>query len=162
MNKLKFFILFLLVGIFINGCSANSSEEIGMEKLIIADVIKKVEISQGSTEEIKKVNLNDTDEISDLMTIIKDIPVKQLGKAEDAEFITPKIVDNDMINVIIYSDEKTWAGNFLIWPDGYIYIVDIDSMLSNQRTISYLSISKYPELYELLDNQIVILEDQAH
>lgn len=150
------------MGIFINGCSANSSEEIGMEKLIIADVIKKVEISQGSTEEIKKVNLNDTDEISDLMTIIKDIPVKQLGKAEDAEFITPKIVDNDMINVIIYSDEKTWAGNFLIWPDGYIYIVDIDSMLSNQRTISYLSISKYPELYELLDNQIVILEDQAH
>lgn len=150
------------MGIFINGCSANSSEEIGMEKLIIADVIKKVEISKGSTEEIKKVNLNDTDEISDLMTIIKDIPVKQLGKAEDAEFITPKIVDNDMINVIIYSDEKTWAGNFLIWPDGYIYIVDIDSMLSNQRTISYLSISKYPELYELLDNQIVILEDQAH
>lgn len=150
------------MGIFINGCSANSSEEIGMEKLIIADVIKKVEISQGSTEEIKKVTLNDTDEISDLMTIIKDIPVKQLGKAEDAEFITPKIVDNDMINVIIYSDEKTWAGNFLIWPDGYIYIVDIDSMLSNQRTISYLSISKYPELYELLDNQIVILEDQAH
>ncbi len=161
MNKLKFFIVFILVGIFINGCSVGNNET-NMGKLIIADEIKKVEMSQGSTGEIKSVTLNDAEEISDLMAIVKDIPVKQLSKAEDTEFIIPRIADNDMVNVIFFSDEQAWAGNFMIWPDGYIYMVDIDSMLSDERTISYLSTSKYPELYELLNNQIVALEDQAH
>jgi hypothetical protein len=41
-----------------------------------------------------------------------------------------------------------------IRPDGYIYAVDVDSMRSNQRTISYLSQLKYPEIYEWLIDKI--------
>lgn len=146
------------MGIFINGCSAGNNET-NMGKLIIADEIKKVEMSKGSTGEIKSVTLNDAEEISDLMVMVKDITVRQLSKAEDKEFIIPRIEANDMVNIILFSDEQAWVGNFMIWPDGYIYVADIDSMLSDKRTISYLSTSEYPGLYELLDSQIVIPED---
>ncbi|HZK44427.1 MAG TPA: hypothetical protein VFC73_09140 [Syntrophomonadaceae bacterium] len=131
-----------------------NNEEINMERLITTDEIKNMEITKGSTGEIKNLTLNDTFEISDLIKMIKKIPIQRLNESEDMEFMPSRIEDNAMINVHFFSDEKSWAGNFSIWPDGAIYIVDIDTMLSNKRTISYLSRSKYPQIYELLDNLV--------
>ena len=45
-------------------------------------------------------------------------------------------------------------GLFFIWPDGYLYISDVSSMQGDERTRSYLSESKYPELYEWLKEKI--------
>ena len=64
-----------------------------------------------------------------------------------------RILDDSVLNIILCSDNISFAsieGEFFVWPDGYIYTVDVNSMKGNQRTIAYLSQLKYPEIYEWL------------
>lgn len=80
--------------------------------------------------------------------------MNRLSKSEDESFMPERILDDSVLNISFYSTEntslKSIEGEFFIWPDGYIYTVDVDSMKGNQRTIAYLSQLKYPEIYEWL------------
>ena len=59
----------------------------------------------------------------------------------------------DGILIIYFFDEEETVGNFLIWPDGRIYVIDTESMKESERTVSYLSDKSYPEIYESLINK---------
>lgn len=114
--------------------------------------IKTIEVVKGATEQ-SSVIISDSTNISELISKIKQIPVNRLSKSEDESFMPERIQDDSVLNIILYSDNtslESLEGEFFVWPDGYIYTVDVDSMKSNQRTIAYLSQLKYPEIYEWL------------
>lgn len=155
MKKLHLLLIFLFVTILIAGCAGakTNSQSAQIGKLINnQDQIKTVDIVKSAAEE-KTVMLNDATDIAALINMIKKIPVSKLSKSEDNDFMAERIRDDSLLIVYLYKDDtsrKLMEGMFFIWPDGYIYTVDIASMQGNQRTIAYLSKSQYPEIYEHL------------
>lgn len=115
------------------------------------DRIKTIDVVKGAAEQTR-VNFSDSDKIFALINKVKEIPLNELSKREDDGFMPERIRDESVLILSLYSDDtsKSLEGQFFIWPDGYIYAVDVSSMKGNQRTISYLSKSKYPEIYKWL------------
>jgi hypothetical protein len=148
MKKVQIQIALLVLSILISGCMQSAKAG----KLILnQDQIKTIEIREGPTDKLI-LTLSDSMDISSLIDMIKEIPVKRLTKQEDIDFMPTRILEDHLtVDFDDYNNPVTsLQGEFLIWPDGYIYSVAVDSMKSNQRTISYLSQSKYPELYQWL------------
>lgn len=156
MRKLQFLTILLVLMVFIAGCTQTITEsqttEIG-NLILNQEGIKTIEVAKGATEP-SSVTISDSTNISELISKIKEIPVNRLSKSEDESFMPERILDDSVLNISFYSTEntslKSIEGEFFIWPDGYIYTVDVDSMKGNQRTIAYLSQLKYPEIYEWL------------
>jgi ABC-type Fe3+-hydroxamate transport system substrate-binding protein len=157
MRKLQLLILCILITVLIAGCTGDGrgSQSVIAGKLIFnQDQITTVKVVNGSIEE-KVVVLNNSD-IPMLLSKIKEIPVKKLTKDQDDKFMSGRIVEETKMNIYFYEENNfnnTIIGEFFIWPDGYIYVVDVNSMKENQRTISYLSESKYPEIYEWINER---------
>ncbi|MGS0765203.1 hypothetical protein [Syntrophomonas curvata] len=159
MKELRLLMISLFFTILIAGCTGakadNQSAQIG--KLINKqDRIKAVDIIESATEE-KTVTLSDATDISTFINMIKEIPVNKLSKSEDNDFMLERIRDDSLLNVCFYTDDtarKSMAGMLFIWPDGYVYAVDVGSMQSSERTIAYLSESRYPEIYEHLKKHL--------
>ena len=155
MKKLQFLMILLVLMVFIVGCTETKTESqttvIG-NLILNQEGIKTIEVIKGATEQ-SSVTISDSTNISELISKIKQIPVSRLSKSEDESFMPERIQDDSVLNIIVYSDNISFAsieGEFFIWPDGYIYAVDVDSMKSNQRTIAYKSQLKYPDIYEWL------------
>lgn len=162
MQKWQLLIISLLVTIFIAGCTGAKidSQATKVGKLILnQDRIKTIEVVKGATEQTR-VKISDSIKISLLINKIKEIPVKKLSKREDTSFMPKRIQDDAALIISFYPDDtyKSLEGQFLIWPDGYIYTVDVNSMKGNQRTISYLSESKYPEIHKWIIDILTIPE----
>lgn len=128
-----------------------------MESLIYnQDKIKQVEIYQaqdGSPSQIIKGE----SEIQDIFQQIADIQVNRLTKEEDIAFMqNGKRIQVEGLLRIDFVEENPpnglASGQFLVWPDGTIYAVDMKTMAGVNRTVAYLSKSKYPNLYRLLNN----------
>ena len=148
MKRLQALITLLVLSILISGCM--QSDKAG--KLILnQDQINTIEIRKGPTDKLI-LTLSDSMDISSLTDMIKEIPVKRLTKQEDIDFMPARILEDHLtIDFLDYNNPITsLQGEFCIWPDGYIYVVDVASMKDSQRTISYLSQSKYPEIYQWL------------
>lgn len=141
---------FLVLIVFIAGCTETKTEsqttEIG-NLILNQEGIKTIEVVKGATEQ-RSVTISDSTNISEIISNIKEIPVNRLSKSEDANFMPKRIQDDSLLNIRFYSDNTSIEGEFFIWPDGYIYTVDVKSMKGNQRTISYKSQFKYPEIYK--------------
>lgn len=155
MKKLLLLITCLALIGFIAGCTEakTDSQTTELGKLILnQDAIKTIEVVKGAAEPTSVV-ISESTAIAALLNKVKEIPVNRLTNSEDEGFMPERIQDASALNVRFYSDNTTLEsieGEFLIWPDGYIYAVDVKSMKSNQRTISYLSQLKYPEIYKWL------------
>jgi hypothetical protein len=141
MKKLQFLMILLVLMVFIAGCTETKTEgqttEFG-NLILNQEGIKTIEVIKGATEQ-SSVTISDSTNISELISKIKQIPVSRLSKSEDESFMPERIQDDSVLNIIVYSDNISFAsieGEFFIWPDGYIYAVDVDSMKSNQRTIA--------------------------
>lgn len=143
---------FFVLIVFIAGCTETKTEsqttEIG-NLILNQEGIKTIEVVKGATEQ-RSVTISDSTNISEIISNIKEIPVNILSKSEDANFMPKRIQDDSLLNIRFYSDNTSIEGEFFIWPDGYIYTVDVKSMKGNQRTISYKSQFKYPEIYKWL------------
>ena len=148
MKRLQALITLLFLSILISGCMQSAKAG---KMILNQDQIKTIEIREGPTDKLI-LTLSDSMYISSLTNMIKEIPVKRLTKQEDIDFMPTRILEDHLtIDFLDYNNPVTsLQGTFLIWPDGYIYVVDVDSMKGNQRTISYLSQSKYPEIYQWL------------
>jgi len=150
MKKLQLLMTLLVLSILIVGCTGASTTNLG--KLILNhDQIKTIAVVAGPADK-NTAKLSDSADISALINMINEIPVKRLTKQEDINFMQTRMQEVHLtINFDDYNNPiTTLQGEFLIWPDGYIYAVDVDSMKGSQRTISYLSQLKYPEIYQWL------------
>lgn len=142
----------------IAGCSGTTidMQSTNVGKLILnQDQIKTIAVIEGPTD-ANKVKIGDSNDISTLISMIKEISVKRLTKQEDINF-AQKRMQEVHLNIIFddYNNPvRLLQGAFLIWPDGYICALDVDSMEGSQRTISYLSESKYPEIYEWINDKL--------
>lgn len=159
MKKLHLLLLAFLISVLIIGCSGdntNPQTDLAGKFILNKDRIKTVNVVKGPREE-KEVFLNKS-EISALINKIEEIPVKLLTKDQEDNFMPERILEETSLTVYLYEDSlesmKSLNGLFFIWPDGYLYILDVSSMQGNERTHSYLSESKYPELYEWLNEKI--------
>jgi hypothetical protein len=157
MKKSQLLIVFVAFLILIAGCTGAKMgmQQTNVGKLILnQDQIKTIGVVEGPTD-ANTVKLSDSVDISTLTNMINEIPVKRLTKQEDINFM-PRIQE---VHLAIYFDDynnpiRSLQGMFLIWPDGYICAVDVGSMTGNQKTISYLSESKYPEIYEWINDKL--------
>lgn len=158
MKKLPLLMVSLLVIINLVGCTGanldSQSTKVGtlilnQEQVKTIDVVK-----EGSGE--PAITISDTNRASELISKVKEIPVRKLSKDEEINFMPKRMLDVPFLTVMFYSDNshKILNGQFLIWPDGYICALDVNSMTGSQRTISYLSESKYPEIYKWISDSV--------
>jgi len=167
MKKIQLLIIFLTATLFIAGCSGaktdNHSTTAG-DFILHKDKINSIEIVEVSAKVEKAsdlvgpgpLTLSNSFDISSLTSQLEEIPVKKLTTEEDIDFMKNRILADGFLEIGLNGEDKylvSRQGMFFIWPDGVIYIVDIESMNSNLRTISYLSESKYPEIYKWLINK---------
>jgi len=154
MKRMYLLLLCLLINILIIGCIEDDNQSAKVGNLILnQEQIKTVKVVKGSNEEIMTA-LNPSD-ILTLIDKVKEISVKKLSRDQDNNFMPERIVEETKLNIYFYGENNTELyGEFFIWPDGFIYVVDVNTMQANQRTISYLSESKYPEIYKWLNERI--------
>lgn len=159
MQRRQLLIISLLLATFIVGCTggkADSQSAKAGDQILNQDRITNIELVKGLSEE-KTITLSDSTDISDLINMIKEIPVNRLTKSKDNNFMPKRVQDDSLLNIRFYTDDTSFdslQGEFFIWPDGYIYTVDVNSMKGDQRTASYLSASKYPDIYDWLYDKL--------
>ncbi len=150
----------LFLVLFITGCSNNTEDNSkNMQDLISnQNKITMVEIIQGGIKQ-KGLTIDDDEIIQELLGKIEGISLTRLKEKEDNEFMYARIQDDSLyyVNFHIEHDESrffpTLVGNIFTWSDGYIYVVDIDSMAGDERTIAYLSAPEYEDIYAWLSEQ---------
>jgi len=153
-GRILILLITLVLTVFITGCSGMDTDgkKTTVGKLILEqDSITTITVVSGSSKQTS-INIDDSDYIKKLLDEVQDIPVKRMSKDEDISFMKPRIQDEAMVSVYFYEYDtsKSLKGAIFIWPDGYVYAVDSESMMGNQRTVSYLSESKYPEIYDCI------------
>lgn len=158
MKRLQLLMVSLLVAISVIGCTeANlDSQSSKVGKLMVnQDQIKIIDVAKEGTGETT-ITVSDSNKVFEVISKVKEIPVKRLSKQEEMSFIPKRLQDAPFLTVMFYSDNtrKTLNGQFFIWPDGYICAIDVNSMTGSQRTISYLSESKYPEIYQWIIDSV--------
>jgi len=146
-------ILFLIIGTIVAGCgiAEDRGQEVPIGELILnQEKNTSVQITEveGSTN-IRSITLTDPSDIDSIIAAVKDITVKRLTFEEEQAFMPTRIMDKHL--TIAFDDNmnpnRRMQGAVTIWPDGYIWASDIESMASSKRTGSYLSEARYPEIY---------------
>lgn len=94
-------------------------------------------------------------EIKEILEKVYDIKVKEFSKEEDVSFMVNgnRMLREDLLSIQFY-DNSEKIGQFLIWSDGSIYIIDIKSMVSPKRTKSYKSEMVHPEIYTIFKQKV--------
>ncbi len=155
MKKTRLLIAFLLFILFFTACTEDKTDlqSTKLGKLILnQENIKTIEIIKGSAKQTC-VTITDPTTISTIIIKVKEIPVNRLSKSADTDFMSKRAKDSAVLNVMFYSDDpslESLKGEFFVWPDGTIYTIEVSSMRSSQRTVSYLSDLKYPQIYQML------------
>lgn len=146
-------VTFFVITAILSGC--NSVKDRGQEVLVGDFILNQEKITsvqitevEGPTN-IRSITITDPSDIGSMIAMVKDIPVKRLTFEEEQAFMPTRIVEKHL--TIAFDDNinptRRMQGAVMIWPDGYIWASDIDSMVSSARTGSYLSESQYPEIY---------------
>lgn len=104
-----------------------------------------------------KHSLNPMIDIADILNKIETIPVKKLSPQADIQFMMKDrhISEEHLTIDLLKAGGKLGETGvtFKVWRDGAIYVIDIKSMASSKRTLSFLAMEKYPELYQLLSEK---------
>lgn len=84
---------------------------------------KTIEIIEAPAD-LHKVTPSDTVDISAVLSMVNDIPVKRLTKDEDIDFMRKRITDVYLaVDFEDYNDPtRSLQGVLLIWPDGNIVV----------------------------------------
>ena len=145
-------VLCLAIGVFMAGCSDGQTVRVGdlIENRSSIDSLRIAEVV--GPNEVMSIQLGDPAEIAAVMNAVDGVPVKRLSAEQDNEFMTDRILERyRSIEFGASGDsDRTVQGWVMVWPDGSIYVADVESMASAKRTISYLSEAQYPEVYNEL------------
>ncbi|OPX86640.1 MAG: hypothetical protein A4E52_01494 [Pelotomaculum sp. PtaB.Bin013] len=142
-----------LLSILFSACTKNNEihKKVG-DFIIQPDAIDEICVYLYQEQEnIPLFITTDINHIQKITSAVSGINVKKLSKQEDIDFMEhgQRMLQND----ILFVDFKTKDNScclIAIWQDGIIYIVDIISMKSSSRTISYKSLDSYPSIYTWL------------
>lgn len=143
--------IFLIIGC-INKETNEKSIKAG-ELILNQEKISNIEVQKFS-EGTSFIKLKSQSDINEIIKMISDMPVRRLTKNQDIDYMqnAQKLKEEGFV-LNFYDEDEVLQGQFLIWPDGNIYGVDINSMQSDQRTISYLSKSTYPQIYKWIQDK---------
>lgn len=160
-NKLLYIFVFYSILIILVSCSRqnDTQEQTKVGNLILNQgKIDQVQIYEGQ-QGIPLATFTDTDAINELLTKIKDLTVCKLTKETDIDFMIKgeRLSEKGFIRVSLIEQIQPNGksnGEFFIWSDGTLCIVDVITMYSAERTVSYLSNTKEIGIYEFLINKI--------
>ena len=112
------------------------------EKIVNVEITKE-------QERVFVWNIQETAEIKEFLETISNIPVDRLSPEQDIAFMNKglKFVEKGLYRVDFYAESKKLSGQFLIWPDGKIYIRDNNSP-DGEQPISYLSKDAHFGIYQ--------------
>jgi hypothetical protein len=153
MRKANIFLLLFIIIFLVVGCDKKDtliSQTTTVSDLIYnKDLIVNVKITK-EQEGVYVCNVKEPADIKGFLETISKIPVDKLSPEQDIAFMDKgtKFLEKGLYSVDLYAESAKLSGRFLIWPDGKIYVIDIRSMNSEQRTESYLSKDFHPEIYQ--------------
>jgi hypothetical protein len=144
--------LIFLIVVCINKETNEESIKAG-ELILNQDKISNIKI-QKFLEGSSFIKMRSQFDINEIIKMISDIPVRRLTKNQDIEYMQngQKLKEEGFV-LYFFDEDEVLQGQFMIWPDGNIYGVDINSMQNDQRTISYLSESTYPQIYKRIQDK---------
>ncbi|MEN6327563.1 MAG: hypothetical protein ABFD18_15335 [Syntrophomonas sp.] len=149
-------VLIIGITIFLNTPKNADNDTTTVEQLITnKNKIEIVAVFVG--QEGTPVEITTKEEVKELLNLISNVSVKKLSKQEDIDFMSEGqvLLKKGIFTVQLKEkDIDSEYGFLIILPEGVIYIVDIDSMHGNKRTISYLSKSKHPNIYKWMAGKI--------
>lgn len=92
--------------------------------------------------------------IDKLLNELSSVNIIQLSKNDETIFLEngKKMLEPGMLTVFLYEKEYVQSGQFFIWSNGEICLLDLDSMKNSKRTISYVSEEKHPNIYKILQS----------
>ena len=145
-------VICLAIAVFMAGCTGGQTVQVGdlIENRASIDSIRIAEID--GPNEVMYIRLEDPTEITAVMNAVDGVLVKRLSAEQDNEFMMERILERyRSIEFDSSGDsDQNMQGWVMVWPDGSIYAADVESVASPNRTVSYLSETKYPEVYNEL------------
>lgn len=151
-KKYLVIVMCLVIGALMTGCTYGQTVRVGdlIENRASIDRVRIAEVD--GPNEVMYIQLEDPVEIAAVMNAVDGVPVKRLSAQQESEFMPERILERyRSIEFDTSNDpDRTMQGWVMVWPDGSIYAVDVESMASSNRTVSYLSDTKYPEVYNEL------------
>lgn len=145
-------ILLCAITIVITYCAKNNETTVSTQ-ILYQDSINEVYIfqeQQGSP--VGKIT--DSSIIQEYLKQINEISIYKLTKDEEKQFVqNGKLSEKGLLQTVLSISEKT-VGQLMIWSDGTIYVLDVQTLNSSKRTVSYLSKEQHPGIYQWLLNKI--------
>lgn len=146
----------LVLAILAAGCTGipwrQQTTDLG--KLILnPNQIDRVVIFDGPAE--NRIGTLGPADITELMKMVGGIPVTRLSEQQDIDYMPSRILEDHLtIRFYTMADyNERLQGILIIWPDGYLYAVEMESMASGQRSTSYLSRPTHAGIYTWLLDQ---------
>ncbi len=141
----------LVICAFMAGCSGGQTSRIShlIENQANIDSVRIAEVD--GPNEVMYIRLEDPAKIAAVINSVNGVHVKRLSAAQDNEFMQERILERHRtIEFCASNADRSMQGWVMVWPDGSVYAVDIETMAGSNRTVSYLSETKYPEVYNEL------------
>lgn len=116
--------------------------------ITISQLIQGYDNITVTNSSVASSNTSKAQKVEQVKNKITDIKFKKLSRDEDAQFFMEekRLIGEDFLSVDFRKGNQV-VGKMLIWPDGSIVVADISTMLSTNRTITYKTLNKHPELY---------------
>ena len=157
MRKNLIVVICAIILLLVASCGKQDSPPVA-QTITINDLIYDQEkiVDVGITQEQAGVfvwNLKETAEIQGFLESIAEIPLDRLSEEQDIDFMNMgrKFVEEGLYRVDFYAEGQVHSGQFLIWPEGEIYIRDNKSL--DEQRISYLSKEAHPQVYQSIVNK---------
>lgn len=152
------FTTIILSLLLIVGCSNGDKEETYIGDLILSkDKIDLVWIDEGNNPAFM---IKNKEFIAKLLLEASDITVFEMSIEQEKDFL-PKIKDHPFTLIDFHEEDSNNPayGRLLIWEDGTILTVDITTDQSANRTVLYLALNEYPDLYQWIRNDLEVLKN---
>lgn len=153
-KKLLFIVIFITICLAFVLTNKDNNEEKVLASLIVHK--EKIDLLWISTGNSSAKDIKDMEFISKLIKDTEDIGVEKLSIKKEMD-IMPKFLNENQDTIILidfhqYFGGEPAYGRMLLNDDGTIIAVDTTTDLSTKRSVSYLAINKYPELYQSVYN----------
>ncbi|GLI18812.1 hypothetical protein TSYNTROPHJE_06250 [Tepidanaerobacter syntrophicus] len=155
------FLVIVLMVLFLNGCSQNSSNFIYEPEKI--DMIKIQGVNE-SNSAVDYPPIEDLSTIKKIITLIDNIEVKKLSPSEEAEILNngKKLQQGGnyfilLINTKENDPTKSLCGALIVLKEGRLIFTDPKTMSGKQRTVSYIAVNDVSdivgELLKIIENR---------
>lgn len=147
-------IITMSVVIIAGGCTEKSNIT-AVELIKNKEDIERIEIDMDNRGTENTIITN-KDVMDNLLKELSAVSITKMSKDEERGFLNEgkRMLEPGMLTILLYEKGYIQSGQFMIWSNGDMCLIDLDTMTGSSRTISYISEEKQPDIYEMLKAEI--------